>query len=101
MSEKEEQQIQQRHEYRKIEDVIPENYAALVMTTKQNKEESFNHKNENSVVSKVDFIVIILNIQISECCSWSSPETHNQDVYRLQASKPHTALGKKFVQVYI
>ena len=46
----------------KVEDIIPEIYAALIMTTKQNKEESFNHKNENSVVSKVDFIVIILNI---------------------------------------
>ena len=46
----------------KVEDIIPKNYAALIMTTKQNKEEYFNHKNENSVVSKVDFIVIILNI---------------------------------------
>ena len=101
MSEKEEYQTQQRHEYRKVDDIIPENYGAFVMTTKQNKEESFNHKNENSVVSKVDFIIIILNMQSSECCSQSSPETHNQDVCRLYAYKPHTGLGKKFIQVYI
>lgn len=41
MSEKEEYQIQQRHEYRKVEDIIPENYGAFVMTTKQNKERIF------------------------------------------------------------
>ena len=39
MSEKEEYQTQQRHEYRKVDDIIPENYGAFVMTTKQNKEE--------------------------------------------------------------
>lgn len=51
----------EEHEYRKVEDIIPENYGAFVMTTKQNKE-IFQHKNENSVVSKVDFIIIILNM---------------------------------------